>query len=534
MTALAVVGPSPLAGAGTVGAIQWRTSWRTISTWVLGLAAALAGTTVALHASYDTPAKIAEYARAAGSGDALVAVNGRVAGLDTLGGVIANEFGFVAAFALPLMGISLMARLTRGEEEAGRADLVAVGRVGRAAPLAAASVTTFAAILVTSAVFAACLAVVGVGRPAAVLYAASLGALAACFAGVAALAAQMVAHTRGVYAVGLGILAVAYLVRGVGDVLRTWLVWLSPLGWAERTEAFGARHWWPLVIPLIVGAGCLLVALRYAAGRDVGSALLPPRPLAPHATHRLRRPLGLALRQGRDSVLAWSVGAVLVAAMFGSLTHQASDAISQNAALARGLGGEGVSGADILLRLDLVLVALLVAAAGIQRVGAMRSEEVEGRLEVALSGPDGRGRWLAARGAALLIELTVVGLCGTIALCLSTAWSLDEWSQVPRVAGAAAAHLVAVLALVAAAFALFAVVPRLFALAWVWFTATAFVALLGPAVRLPDRVAWFAPTDHVGDLPGGATDTAGLVGLGVLVAVLVVAAAVGFRRRDIR
>ena len=80
---------------------------------MLGLSAALAGTTVAIHRSYDTAAKIHAYAAALGTGDALVAVNGRVAGIDSLGGVIANEFGFVAAFALPLMGISLVARVTR-------------------------------------------------------------------------------------------------------------------------------------------------------------------------------------------------------------------------------------------------------------------------------------------------------------------------------------------------------------------------------------------------------------------------------------
>ena len=63
-----------LAGAHTIGTVAWRTSWRPWARWVLGLSAALAGTTVAVHRSYDTAAKIHAYAAALGTGDALVAV----------------------------------------------------------------------------------------------------------------------------------------------------------------------------------------------------------------------------------------------------------------------------------------------------------------------------------------------------------------------------------------------------------------------------------------------------------------------------
>lgn len=231
-----------LAGTPTMAAIGWRTSWKALAGWVVGPAAMLGGTVFAIQGTYDTPAKIRAYARAVGSGDALVAINGRIAGIDSLGGVIANEFGFVAAFALPLMGISLVARLTRREEESGRLDLLTAGRIGRASPVAAAGGTVTVAVVLATTVFAASLAAVGIAAPAALLYACSLGSLALCFAGVAALAAQGASHARGVYAAGLGMLALAYLVRGAGDALDTWLSWLSPLGWAEKTQSFGERR----------------------------------------------------------------------------------------------------------------------------------------------------------------------------------------------------------------------------------------------------------------------------------------------------
>ena len=522
-----------LAGVSTMGAIQRRSSWKALTGWVVGLAAMLGGTAFAIHGSYDTQAKIHEYAQAVGSGDALVAINGRIAGLDSLGGVIADEFGFIAAFALPFMGISLMARLTRREEESGRLDLLAAGRIGRAAPVLSAAGTVAAVTVLTSVLFAVCLVAVGIPFAAAVLYAASLGALALCFAGVAALAAQAVSHARGVYAAGLGALALAYLVRGAGDAFDTWVTWLSPLGWAEKTAAFGDRRWWPLLLPLTVAVGCVVAAVAAAGRRDVGSALVSQRPLAPMATRGLSRPFGLALRLGRGPLLGWTVVAVLVSGMFGALTKQAAGAIGGNDAIRRGLGGAGATGADILVRLDLLLLTLIVAAYTLQWVGSMHDEETGERLEVTLSGTTGRPRWLAAQVAGLVLGLCAVGLAGTAALCFSTAWSLHDSAQVARLAGSAAAYLPVVVVLAAAALALFGARPRWLGLARAWLLLTVVVALLGPALGLPDWVTTLSPTDHVGDLPGGSVDGTGLVGLCLAAAVLVVVAFVGFRRRDL-
>jgi ABC-2 type transport system permease protein len=257
------------------------------------------------------------------------------------------------------------------------------------------------------------------------------------------------------------------------------------------------------------------------------------RPLEPRAGSALRHPLGLALRLGRGSLLGWTAVAVLVSGMFGALTKQAAGAIGDNAALRRGLGGAGATGADVLIRLDLLLLTLVAAAYTLQWVGSMHGEEAGERLEVTLSGTTSRSRWLAAQVAALVLGLAVVGLAGTAALSLSAAWSLDDAAQVARLAGSAAAYLPVVVVLAAAAMALFGARPRWLGLGWAWLVLTAVVALLGPALKLPGWVTALAPTDHVGDLPGGAVDGTGLLGLCLVAAALVAVAFVGFRRRDI-
>jgi len=92
--------------------VQWRTHRRGTLVWMFALIAVMVGTAGAVAALYTTPEKIHTYAQAVTAGDALVAINGRVEGIDSLGGVIQDEFGFLAAFLLPLLGISLVAQFT--------------------------------------------------------------------------------------------------------------------------------------------------------------------------------------------------------------------------------------------------------------------------------------------------------------------------------------------------------------------------------------------------------------------------------------
>jgi ABC-2 type transport system permease protein len=145
------------------------------------------GTAAAVAGLYDTPAKIHTYAEAVTSGSALAAINGHVEGIDGLGGVIQDEFGFLASFLLPLLSIALIAASTRREEESGRLETIPGGRIARHQPALAALTVATAAIIATSALFATGLALSGVALSGSILYSAALGALAFVFAGLAAL-----------------------------------------------------------------------------------------------------------------------------------------------------------------------------------------------------------------------------------------------------------------------------------------------------------------------------------------------------------
>jgi ABC-2 type transport system permease protein len=198
-----------------------------------------------------------------------------------------------------------------------------------------------AATFVTALTFALGLIASGVPATRSVLYAASLGALAFVFAGLAALLAQVTLHSRGVYMWSLLVLAAAYLLRGVGDVTKTWVTWLSPLGWAEKAAPFGAMRWWTLLIPLGVGGLLATLAVLIAGHRDLGSSLVRGGAGPARATTWLRSPLGLATAIHRPAVLGWLAGALVIAGMMGALAQQFVDAFTGNPAMAEAIGLSG-------------------------------------------------------------------------------------------------------------------------------------------------------------------------------------------------
>ncbi len=170
----------------TMVRIHLRTGWLAILVWVLAVAGTMEFTVAAIHGLYDTPAKVHTYA-AAVKGDALMMLNGKIAGIDSLGGIVANEFGFMASFAIPFMAVSLVSRMTRKNEEQGRTEALLAGRIGRGTPLVAAIMVATVAELITTAALFASFAGVGVPTGDAALYSLSMGALGLTFVGVTAL-----------------------------------------------------------------------------------------------------------------------------------------------------------------------------------------------------------------------------------------------------------------------------------------------------------------------------------------------------------
>lgn len=522
-----------MTGTGAVLAVQLRAQRRRLLAWVLATVGTLAFTAIAVAQLYTTPEEIASYGHAVVS-DALVAINGRVEGIDTLGGIIQDEFGFIASFLMPLIGLTLVAGMTRAEEESGRLEALLAGQVDRRAPVVGALVLVLAAVVVMDAGFVLALLAAGIELGPAVLYALSLGMVTLVFAALAAVCAQVVLHSRGVHALGFVAVGLSYALRGVGDVNGTFWVWLSPLGWLEKTAPFAdEQRWWVLLIPILVASALSVVAVALARRRDLGAALYRQGPGAPVASRWLVRPVGLALHGQRGSFLGWLFGSVALAAVMGALAQQVVGAILGNPSLSQAMGVTQQNAADGFLAATQVYLAIIACGYVVQALGLLRREEVAGRLEPVLAGAWGRLRWLGAQVLVVTAGLVVVVVVSAVVFGAATALSTGDSGYVGTLLRSGLAYLPAELVIAAVAVLLYGFVPRGFALAWAAFGVVTFIGLLGSGLQLPDWVLNLSPLTHVGRPPVDDVDATALALLGLVAALLAAAAFAGFRRRRV-
>ena len=92
--------------------------------------------------------------------------------------------------------------------------------------------------------------------------------------------------------------------------------------------ASSANPW----VLLLAGTTLVLVGVAYAllGIRDLCGGLVPPRPGPARASSALTRPLGLAARLQRGSVLGWAAALALTGLAYGSVGQDVGDLIGDN------------------------------------------------------------------------------------------------------------------------------------------------------------------------------------------------------------
>ena len=116
---------------------------------------------------------------------------------------------------------------------------------------------------------------------------------------------------------------------------------------------------------------------------------------------------------------------------------------------------------------------------------------------------------------------------------LADAINSDDAGQVPRLLAAGLAPAPAVWVVIAAAVALFGLVPRGVVAAWGVLGACVMLTVLGPLLHLPSWVLDLSPFEHVPQLPGGDFSAAPLIWLCAVAAALTALGLLAFRRRDL-
>jgi ABC-2 type transport system permease protein len=371
---------------------------------------------------YKTAASRAGLARTFGSNPGINALIGPAHEIQTVAGFIAWRSLGVLSVVGAVWGLLAGARLLRGEEEAGRWELLLAGQTTR--PRATAQALGGLAVGVATLWAITSIVSVAVGRsskvaisPGAALYfSTALVCGAAMFLAVGACASQLCATRRQAAAFGGIALGVSYGLRMVADsgTGLEWLRWASPLGWVEELQPLSTPK--PIALLPIAGLAAILGVLTvyWARTRDLNASILPDHDSAPPRTRLLSGPTGLVIRIIRPVAIGWCGAIAAGALVMGFISKSAGDALSGSSSFRQvleRLGGRG-TGAEAYLSFAFLIVATLLSLIAAGQVGAARSEEAEGRLDHLLVRPISRWTWLGGR---VSVPVGVIVICAVVA-----------------------------------------------------------------------------------------------------------------------
>jgi ABC-2 type transport system permease protein len=527
---------SSVTGVGHLLRLILRRDRVRLPLWLVGLGGSIVASALAVPPLYDTPEKVAGYARTVGTSPVSYLMSGRQVGLDTLGGIVANEISQVAQLGVCLMVVFLVVRHTRAEEESGRAELLRSTVLGRHAATLAGLVYGILAAVLLGAITSISMLAADLPVGGSLTYGVGLALLGVAYTAITLVAVQVSTSARGALGLAGAAVAVGYLVRGLGAMQDNALVWLSPFGWAQGMNAFGDERWWPALLLLVFTALLLALAVRLMAHRDFGGGLLATRPGPPRASRLLDTPFGLATRLQRGLLIGWAVGLFLLGVLYGAVIPTVPDLIESNPEMADVVGASGQAAEDALIDaflgyiyLFMALIACGFIVASVLRLG---TEEEVGRAEVVLATPVSRTSWMAATTALALIAAVKLTILMGLGLAVGYGLGSGEWDQVLTQVVGQLAYLPGTLVVGALAAALFGLLPRGTGIAW---TAVALIALqvvLGQLLQLPDAVQAISPFWHLAAVPVDDFEVVPYVSLLLITAALVAAGLWGYRRRD--
>lgn len=505
-----------------------------LAVWLPALAGLTYFSGSAMGAAFPTQRAVDVYGASVSGSPALIAMTGPPLGLDTLAGIVLNKVGPTAVVGVVLLAVLTVVRHTRAEEEAGRSELLRAAVVGRHAGSCAAMLLAGGASVVVGALTA--LALVGCSVPAgsAWLFGAGTAALGLVFAAVGLVAAQVFTHARTATGITLAVFGIAYVIRAVGDVQGSALVWLSPIGWSQATHVLGDERWWPLAVSLVATAMLVVVAVALASRRDVGEGLVASRPGPAVASRALSGPIGLAARLQRGALLGWAAGLFALSAAMGSLSREVADMARDNPTLSRYLAASGqASLTDTYLSTMLLIMALLATGFAVSSVLRLRAEETSGRAEVLLATGLSRTRWLLGSLLVTAVGTALLLLASGLGMGLAYGLVLHDAGPPFRLAGLALEYAPAALSLAGLAVLLVGWLPRALSIAWAVLAVCFVVGWLGGLVRPPHWLEELSPFWQTPAVPAEPVTAAAPLAIALSVVLLVGAGALGLRRRDV-
>lgn len=507
----------------------------------LAVAATAAGMSALVAAQYDSMfggTLGAPAVQALAENPAIRILFGPPLALDSAGGFTVWRTGTPILLLASVWILLATTRITRGDEEAGRWQLLLAGRlrIGDVVGRCLVAVTVSATVIGAAVVIA--LLATGTGPIGAVIYGVGVAGVALTFATVGLLFAQVL-PTRSA-AVGAAVAAVGFaqLVRMLADGVPAlaWSAWSSPFGLLGRAAPYAHDRVLPLVVlaayPVVFGVAALLTA----GHRDLDGGLVTVATSRAPRTRMLGSVGAFAVRRSLPITAGWAAGIGAYFLLIGAVIASIIDFLTANPRFAELAAAAGFVGLSSPAGLAGALFSLLSVPTGLyamSRLSALVSDERARRWTLLFATPVPRnqlaGTEIAVTAAGVMVLHTVAG----VAMAAGAAITGGHLGLAPALAGALNTVPIAWLALGAAALAL-GWLPS-----WVGFVGALPVVggflwdVLADTVHAPEQLAALSPFKHLSRVPLEPPDWGAVAALTTIAVLLAVSGIAGYRRRDL-
>ncbi len=459
--------------------------------------------------------------------------------LDDPGGFTVWRTGTVLAVLVGVWAALAGTRVTRGEEEAGRAELLLAGRVRLTSLVRRALAVLLGAGVVVGAAVTVGMLLVGTAPTGAVLFGAVVGGTAVTGGALGVLAGQLLTERRAASGLAVGLLLAGLLARMVGDGVPalSWLHWTGPFGLGTRVAPYADDRWAPLLVLAAQVAVLAAVAPALAGTRDVGTGRWRGRDRGRAPSRLLRSLPGLAVHRTRRPTLTWSLGVAAYFLLIGLLATAMLDFLRDNPVFAQLAAAAGFARLASVQGYAASLFSLLAVPVGAYvagRVAAFAADEAASRLTLLYSRPVGRVRWVAWETAVVAVGTVVVAAAAGVATWAGATWVDAGLGLGEALRGALSVVPVALLCLGAALLALGWLPSAVLAVGVLPAAGGYLLLVLADSFGWPSGVRGLSPFAHLAAVPAEPADVGGAAGL-LLVAVALGAAGIaGYARRDLR
>ncbi|MGL4255941.1 MAG: ABC transporter permease [Microbacterium sp.] len=523
-----------------------RRDWLQILLWAAGTGLLAYASYVGVADAYGTEQDRTSLLAAALANPVILLFRGLPSGVGEGAFMVFLIFPWLAILAA-FMSTFLAVRHTRGDEESGRAELIAATPAARSLPIVATAVHGLLANVLLGALVAGAFLAVGLDAEGSLLAGVAAAAVGIVFLGVGLFAAQLMRTSRGANSVAVWTVMATFVIAGIGNAIGTpsddltrmrssWLAWLSPFGWGENTRAFDENLWWPALLCLGVGVVLAATAIALASVRDLGGSFIAERLGRAEASAALSGPMALVWRLTRGAVLGWAVGGLLTGVLSTSLASIVQEVGAANPAveeILRQISGEGSLDQGTVTTF-FTMLGVLAACCAVQIVCRARQEEAHGTAAPLLAAPGGRVRWLADYLVVALIGIVFVIAAAIGGAALGIAGQDGDWELMRTVVVTGAGQVAAASVFLVVTALAFVLVPRLtIPLGWTLVLVAMVLGLFGPLFQFPDELVHLSPIAVTPMVDGDDVDVRGLWWLVLATGVGAAASLALMRRREL-